>query len=155
DRLHPLFRNASKLFANGVVVWGQIVQANGSLFRDGDNNSPGEIVFSLADGHLVRPHHLQTIASEIFDLKGTTPEEAGLRAIADHLTNERTRVYGLPVPRSLSPRIQCRISTTFFVRKHLPNGRLCSGSLPLVVNPNEPHFAMPLPQKYWPEELVE
>jgi hypothetical protein len=43
----------------------------------------------------------------------TNPEFA---PIAEYLANGRIRVFGLPVPKTLSPNRRCRISTTFFVR---------------------------------------
>jgi hypothetical protein len=155
DELMVLFEHLPELFESGTVVWGHIVQANGLMFEEGDFDCPGEVVFSLAEPKKAIPKILESIAHEIFELKGTEPEDPKLARIAEHLTNEMTRVYGLPVPQSLGRGMRCLISTTFLSRKHLPNRRLCSPVLPLVVNPEPPHVAMPLPAKYWPKAFVE
>ena len=66
-----------------------------------------------------------------------------------------TRVFGLKVPSTISPDFRCRLSTTFFVRKHLPKGKLCSPVLPLIVNKRQPYLVMPLPSRYWPKRFVD
>ncbi len=154
DKLMTLFRNLESLFSEGTVVWGHIIQANRLMFEHGTTNCPGELVYSIDDATRVEPGDLQEIAHALFRLKGTEPTDPKLQPIAEYLTNELIRVFGLPVPRAISPSIRCLISTTYFFRKHLPMRRLCTPLLPVVVNPNQPHVAMPLPERYWPQELV-
>lgn len=155
DRLKSLFDNFYMLFTKGTVVWGHIIQANRLLFQPGVSDCPGELVYSLADAERVNPDRLRHVAKQLFDLKGTVPQDSELAPIAEYLTNERIRVFGLPVPKTLSPNLRCHISTTFFVRKHLPQRRLCNPVLPIIVNSIEPYFAMPLPARYWPQQFIE
>ncbi|MEM8944501.1 MAG: hypothetical protein AAGD11_04895 [Planctomycetota bacterium] len=154
DKLALLFSHMSTLFREGRVVWGHIIQANALLFEEGNEDCPGEFVYSLADPNIVKPEHLQKVASSLSSLKGTKPRHPKLAPIANYLTDERIRVFGLQVPKAVSPKVMCRISTTFFVRKHLPNRRLCKPLMPLVVHTQEPYVVMPLPEKYWPEDLI-
>lgn len=156
DDLETLFLNLSKLKQNGRVVWGHVVQANSQLFSPGQWDCPGEVVYSLDDPD-IGLEELSDIASRLYALKGTKPDDPQRRAIADHLTNEMTRVFGLPVPAALSPNRRCLVSTTYVVRKHLPKpGHCLRGSLlPLIVHPTPPHVALPLPSRYWPKPLVE
>ena len=155
DGLTILFRHMPRLFREGTVVWGHIIQANQLMFQEGKDNCPGELVYTLADAREVEPEYLQQVARELYSLKGTEPDDQQLAPIAEYLTDELIRVFGLAVPPVVSPGIRCRISTTFFVRKHLPGQRLCTPLLPIVVNPRDPHVAMPLPERFWPEELAE
>ncbi|HEX5445823.1 MAG TPA: hypothetical protein VFW87_18495 [Pirellulales bacterium] len=92
---------------------------------------------------------------QLYSLKGSAPEDPELAPIATYLTDEMIRVFGLPVPKTISPNLPCRIFTTFFVRKHLPLRRLCTPLLPIVANPSEPYVAMPLPARFWPQPLVD
>ncbi len=48
DKLNELFKNVPNVFSEGVVVWGQIIQANQLLFSPGADNCPGEVVFSAS-----------------------------------------------------------------------------------------------------------
>lgn len=146
-----------QLFEQGVVVWGQIIQANSMLFDDGRWDHPGEVVFSLKDPLRVTQMDLELAAVSVGMLKGETPDNPALREIADYLTAENIRTFGLQVPAQLSPRIPCQISTTFFVRKHLPKRKLCHGRgfMPFIVYPRKPFVAMPLPSCFWPKELVD
>jgi hypothetical protein len=149
------FKNLDALFSKGIVVWGHIIQANSMMWEDGPHNCPGELVYSFDDIDRVDPDYLREVAAELYGLKGTAPSEPDLQPIANYLTDEYVRVFGLPVPASISPSIRCTISTTFFVRKHLPKRRLCASLLPIVVNRQEPHIATVLPERYWPPELIE
>jgi hypothetical protein len=155
DGLTTLFDNLQMLFTEGTVVWGHVIQANSLMFQPGVHDCPGELVYSLEDARRVDPDDLNQVADQLYSLKGTEPEDSDLAPIAAYLTNELIRVFGLPVPRAISPSLRCRISTTFFVRKHLPLRRLCNSLLPIVVNPREPYIAMPLPARYWPEPLID
>jgi hypothetical protein len=154
DGLATLFRNLDSLYSDGTVVWGHVVQANSQLFEPGKRNLPGELVYSIEDRDIVEPGDLGDVAEALFELKGTTPDDPGSKAIADYLTDERVRVFGLPVPHSVSPSVRYRMSTVYFVRKHLPQGRLCSPLLPLLVHGREPHVALVLPERYWPRDFA-
>jgi len=155
DKLMTIFRYLPALFSQGIVVWGHVIQANSMMFEPGSHDCPGELVYSLDRRRIIDPTLLQQIAFELGQLKRTQPQDDELAVIADYLTNERIRVFGLPVPRPVSPSMPCHISTTLFVRKHLPEERLCKTLLPIVVMPDEPHIAMPLPARYWPKELLQ
>ncbi|EMI54584.1 hypothetical protein RSSM_03950 [Rhodopirellula sallentina SM41] len=87
-------------------------------------------------------------------LKGTQPNSNQERHIADYLTDEFIRVFGLAVPQYY-PEEQYLISTVMFARHHLPNQMLSDRILPLVVAPTPPHFAFVLPAVYWPQRLLE
>ncbi|MCA9051501.1 MAG: hypothetical protein KDA89_22340 [Planctomycetaceae bacterium] len=151
DELTRLYQNLETVFREGTVAWGYVIQANERLFEGGTEDHPGEIVLSHDSDTGVR--ELSVVARRLFELKGTHPPDRQLRPIADYLTDERIRVYGLDVPSEIS-RTRCLICTTMFVRHHLPAGRLCSSFLPVVVVRGDQTFAMPLPKAYWPPALI-
>jgi hypothetical protein len=148
------------IFRNGLIVWGHIIQANGALFFPGDpddesdDSAPGELVFSTDTTGQVNPEYLARVAQQLKALKHTTPADPQLRAIADYLTEETVRVFGWDAPQQFSPHVPCYISTTMFMRKHLPDGYLQSRMLPLVITQTSPHYAMPLPVRYWPPDFA-
>ena len=156
DDLETLFLNRWKLWRDGRVVWGHFVQANSQLFMPGKENNPAELVYSL-DAPDLGLEELSEIASALFSLKRTTPDDPQEKAIADHLTNEYTRVFGLPVPPAFSPPARCMVSTTYVVRKHLPGPDHCLRKtlLRVVVLPTPPHVVLPLPSRYWPKSVRE
>ncbi len=154
DKLNTLFQNKRTLFTHGVVTWGRVVQANAAMFQSEKGGKPGEILFSLDPPESIDVGHLDFVAHSLFRLKGTQPTDEGLRPIAHYLTDEYIRVFGLSVPSTVSGEMRCEVSTTFFVREHLPNRRLCNPLLPIIVNPQPPHVVMPLPDRYWPNELI-
>lgn len=155
DKLTTHFKHLNTLYSEGIVVWGHIVQANQLMFKDGPHSCPADLVYSIDAPILVHPEYLEDVAMELYGLKGTKPSDPELQPIAHHLTDEYTRVFGWPVPSSISPSIRCKTSTTYLFRKHLPKRRLCTSLLPVIVNRQEPHTATVLPERYWPVELVE
>jgi hypothetical protein len=157
DELETLFLNMRNLREDGRVVWGHIVQANSLLFSPGIHDCPAEVVYSLDDSNPIGPEELGEIASALYALKNTEPDDPALATIAHHQTDELSRFYGKPVPRSISPRYKCRISTIYILRKHLPEpGRyLQLPFFPIIVYPAKPYVTLPLPSRYWPDELVE
>lgn len=157
DPLEMLFLNIPYLWEHGRVVWGHIVQANSQLFEPGPTSCPAEVVYSLDDQNPAMPDALALVARELFSLKNTSPADARLAPIADHLTDEVSRTFGLGVPRSVSPDHRCRVSTTFIVRKHLPGPNHCLtlGFFPLVASPTDPFVVLPLPSRYWPADFLE
>lgn len=155
EKLGVFFDNKDELLKHGVVMWGHVVQANSLLFEPGADNCPGEIVYPLAVGKPCDVEELSRVAGRLFQLKGSEPTDKAERRIADHLTNERTREFGAPIPKSCSPTMKCGLSTVFFVRGHLPDRLLRSPLMPILLNPKPPFIAMPLPDKFWPEMLLE
>lgn len=155
DPLRALFENIDTVLKRGTIVWGHLIQANKRLFEPGEHDLPGEILYSLEDNDRAEPQAMADIAHRLFALKGTGPSDPDLLSIADYLDDEMIRVFGLPVPAAISPDLRCRISTTYFHRRHLPGRRLTASMLPMLVHPREPFLALPLPERYWPRELVE
>ena len=157
DELRHYFRNSGILMANGALVWGVVVQANSALFESGPLDLPGEVIYVLDEAVPDGPTHdlLTQIAPQVFDLKGQAPTGRESAEIARHLTDERTRRFGIPVPRSLCGDVPVRLSTTWFVRKHLPDGKLARNYFPLLVSPTPPHVATVLPSRWWPREFLD
>lgn len=155
DHLSELFNNLDRLYSEGIVVWGCVIDANGPLFDKGKDDCTGELVYSLDQPDHENLDELQDTARRVFRLKQTQPKDPVLRSIAMHITNERMRIFGAMLPDELSPTLPCRVSSTYFVRKHLPKRRLCGDLLPIIVLPEAPHIALPLPGRFWPTDVVD
>ncbi|MBX3443823.1 MAG: hypothetical protein KF774_15550 [Planctomyces sp.] len=157
NELETVFQNLASLRRDGVVLWGHIVQANELMFSPGPYNCPGDVVYSLDAGQRADPIELGEVAHALFSLKHTKPADRDLAAIADDLTSECTPNFGKRIPSAISPVLSCRMSSIYFVRKHLPGPAHCLTRpvLPIIVLPTPPHVAMVLPSRYWPRMLVE
>lgn len=155
DELFALFENKKKVIHYGNIVWGNIVQANTLLFEQGSSDCPASVIFSPDPNVDLSFEQLSSAASDMFELKNTTPDDERLRKIADTLTNEMERTFGVNVPKEFCPEFQLYEASTFISRKHLPNRILSKGVLPLLVSPRKPFWCLPLPSKYWPQSLIE
>jgi len=127
--------------------------SSGFLFSP--NFSAAYIVFPSDPNALIDPAELAEVAQRLGELKDTSPFDRKLAMIAAYLTDEYSRVFGGPVPESLSPEFGSMMSASFIVRRHLPRRRLCSPLLPIIVNPRTPKTIMPLPSRYWPDDLID
>jgi hypothetical protein len=154
DKLIAIYDRKRELYVEGEVVWGVVIQANRLLNSAGGKNHPGELVYPLSTGSAVRPNDLGEIAARLAGLKYSAPANPELGFIAHYLTDQRIRVLALPVPRSISPYVECAISTTMFFRHHLPGRILSCPLLPIVVANQPPRIAIPLPGRYWPESFT-
>ncbi|MEZ6049335.1 MAG: hypothetical protein R3C11_27905 [Planctomycetaceae bacterium] len=155
DKINIIFDEHKRLFKEGVIVWGHIIQANAHLFDSNDDHDcPAETVYSLSSNESANPEDLERIAHKLFSLKGRRPVRDDLRMIANYLTNESIRVFGFPVPADLAKRRNCRISTIMVFRKHLPVPFLNNTFFPLLVSPSNPYVAMILPSRYWTSPIL-
>ncbi len=152
DALSLFWRKYPILLRKGRVVWGHTIQANQLLFEPGRHNCPGEVVYDLAG--VCGPRELSVVARKLYALKGTRPEQPELAGIANYLTDEMVRTFGLAVPEVLAPSPQLRISSVFFHRGHLPGRMLASSFYPLLVSEETEGVVMVLPGRWWPAELA-
>jgi hypothetical protein len=144
DDISRFFYQQDNLIRSGKIVWAALIQANSSLLQQGHNNSGGEIIYD-PDGRMP-VEDIHRVAQHIFKLKGKTNLNAQEQYIADYLENENIRVFGLDVPSSILP-YPLKISTTYFNRKHLPEGVLSLPYFPVLLD--DAGIAMIVPSKYW------
>lgn len=155
DRMGEHFTDFKELMENGEIIWGVVIQANSLLFSEGDDDCPGELVYSCEPG-FDDLKALIEIKDKIADLKGTEPEDPRLNEIAFYLTDEMVRVFGLDVPESIAGSLKCKISTTFFMRKHFPDRVLSRGIMPILVyEKGENTYATVVPSDFWPEYFTD
>lgn len=151
DSIDLWFQNVGALFLGGRLVWGRITQANHLMWQEGSANCPGEVLYDLRG--IPGGDELGPIADTIYDHKCTRPLDHRLAFLADHLTEERTRSFGLPLPLRLSS-ADLRLTTIFFDRKHLPGGYLHSSLVPLLIHDDYPGIVTVLPERFWTVEVT-
>jgi hypothetical protein len=155
DDLWPNYINQLRYLQQGHVVWGALIQANTLLFKPGATDCPAEILFST-DPTKPDPgiKYLRQVASEVFDLKNTTPDDPRKRIIADQLTDELVRSDKAPIPSALSPNCNLSRCSILVHRRHLPGGLLALPYFPILVSEDLP-FATILPSHYWHSKYTE
>lgn len=147
DSLNRLLNTQSTLIKHGVVRLGALIQANTLLFKAGNQDHPGELLVCMDQD--ISPEELLAIASTAYAHKGQTePVDPNLASLANHLGNQLTRVFGLPIAPSISRGRTAYCSTTLFRRASFPD-RIVRGRLfPLLIDPTT-LMAIPLPHPYW------
>ncbi len=148
--LLKLYQDQDLLYKEGIVVWGQIIQANELLFKRGNNDHPAAIVYSLDKTIDGKPEILGNIAQHLFSIKGekTDPD---IQHFSDKLADEHVTDWKLPVPLRLTGGIECFYITTMVIRRHLPKWFLSNSLFPFLVCPDKTDAGMILPEKYWPK----
>ncbi|MES3021460.1 MAG: hypothetical protein V4857_07720 [Pseudomonadota bacterium] len=156
DDIRHSVENWRKVFEQGRLTWGHIVQVNRLMFEESDANCPGEVLI----WHDRSAFNLRTFAAAaagLYDLKGTSDElgDADEKAFAEQLEDELIRGYGTRIPARLAHGFDLRASTIFFQRRHIPN-RVITGSLfPILYLEESPMVAVMVPHRFWPKELLE
>lgn len=154
DKLSIILRDQRHLWTHGQVVWGHVVQANSLLFSPSNSQTlPANVLYSPDNYFDDRLPQLEDVAHQIFQLKGTSPEEGELKEFARAVTDELARTMRLPLPRSLSGGREVVFTTCFIEPAHLPSGYLCRGFFPLLICPERTDAVMILPARYWSKEL--
>ena len=144
DDISRFFDQHDRVLQTGKIVWAALIQANKALLETGDRNHGGEIVYD-PDGRMPFVD-LLTASDMLANLKGKKNLDPEQQYIGDYLENERIRVFGLDVPASTLP-YPLKISTTFFDRKHLPDGMLSLSYFPILLD--QAGVAVVVPSKYW------
>lgn len=154
DRISQLFDASPAVFEEGVVTWGSVVQANSLLFKAGPSSCPADIVHPTSVESNVDPEQLREVAILLFNLKETKPDDPAQAEIAEHLTNEKTRLFAIEVPKGLNRGVSTGLNTTFFTRAYMPNAILRKTMTPIIVLQGRPMFALPLPARFWSPNLL-
>lgn len=148
DELQVVFKHQDVLLNSGVIVWGAIVQANRLLMSEGADDHPAEMIFSTDPYFDANEHKLQEIASSIYRLKGTAPDNPKQKEIADRITKESERALYWTVPKELTGGYDVKGSTMMIFRKHLPNYLLENSVMPLLIH-SSTNASMIVPSQYW------
>lgn len=152
DPLFDICRQQMHLLGEGKIVWAALVMANNLMFRPGQDDCPGLLVYSLDPYFDERPQELRAIAHKIFELKESTPEDPALQAIAKLVTEETDRSMGWKVPEAFTDK-DVRAATFLVFRKHIPRGVLHGPPFPILVHPST-QAVMIVPHEAWPVKLI-
>lgn len=152
DSLNEVFAKQKLLLTEGRIVWGALVQANSLMFKPGDANCPGLLVYSQDEYFDARPTELRLLGRAFFALKGKEPDDPELRKLAKLVTEEVDRTLQFRLPRVFCSQHVCSGIFMLF-RKHIPNGVLSCGLFPVLTHPATPAVLM-LPFEFWPIELI-
>jgi hypothetical protein len=149
--------NFHKVFKEGKLAWGHIIQVNRLMFGATKTNSPGEMLIWADEEIDFNVHDIGYMAQELFNLKGQSAnlKNPETKEFALYLENERIRTYGLKIPLQLTNGIDFRISTVYFQRNHLPKGRVTNGLFPILYMETDPMAVVTVPYKFWPQALID
>lgn len=146
------------IWKGGQIVWGYVVMANNGLFFPGDNDLPGDVVYSLSATDKQAFERLPHIAEALYEKKISDKETSAYqeaeRGVVEHLRLETDRAFGMPLPDSMSPGLNCHLSTFWAHRAHLPGKALGGKFVPLLVLAGKVHDVLIIPSKYWPSSLA-
>lgn len=146
------------IWRGGRIVWGYIVMANSGLYMPGEDDLPGDVVYSLSATDEEAMEALPQIAETLYAAKTSEdditnfPDEQ--RKIIEHLRQETDRAFGLVVPPSMSHELPCYVSSFWAHRPFLPEKALGGRFVPLLVLTSKVHDVLLLPGKFWPSAMT-
>lgn len=155
DELQLITKNWRNLFTHGKLAWGHIIQANSMLFEEGWENLPGEVLVwtnteSIDFSRLEKSaHYLYSLRTQITNLK-----DQEKLFIGKYLEDQLTRVFGHQVPSQMYNADNLFISTTYFVRKHLPHTTIDTPFFPVLYLEQAPKLVTVVPYRFWSEKFL-
>lgn len=151
DPLIEQINYLGKLYSEGRIVWAAIVQANQLLFdNDKAYSCPADIVYDPTGQ--TPSYQLTEVASQLYALKHTTPDDPELRRYAEHVTDEQERhIQRVPSALSALPLLTTGI---FLWRPHLPDGKLSMNIIPILVHDDYEGVVTMLPARFWEESYL-
>jgi hypothetical protein len=138
------------LLSEGRLVPSWVVMANTHLFAAGRVDHPALFVYAPRGD--VAPDELAEVADEVFAVRGRKPVDPGLAALANELAGDSARVRARPVPAPVARGRGLLLGTAIVFRSALPQPRLASSFLPLLVHDGTSSIAV-LPASLWDDEL--
>jgi hypothetical protein len=155
DPLHLVFADQWILRKHGSVLWGHVVEANDLLRLPGGDDHPATVVWSLDPWFDRAVDDLWRIADALGDPDLRRRSDGETARFARRLTEHVGRVMQWSVPASLTSGRQVFLTSILVHRQHLPDGRLGSPLVPLLVAPGRSQAAMILPVAEWSPDLLD
>jgi hypothetical protein len=155
DGLRPQIEHQAKLLTEGELHWGFVHRANGSLFGPyGGPAAPGTVIHG-DDAVLDRsPHRLEWASTTLHQgASGPEPRDPVAKRVVSYLADELDRATFVPLPTAWTEGLPLFMSTVLIVRERLPERRLTSSYVPLLVH-HEARSVMLLPSELWTRDLA-
>jgi hypothetical protein len=159
DPLRELFDGINSLWKHGVIVWGRVIRANVRLYRPGNDDCPGTVIFSATapdDVTIGKLHDLGRRFNTLQDAQAQSPSW-GQRENEwwEDLQNDMSYHRGFDLPSEWQLGVtDYKGSSLMFHKGPLHGGYIQSRILPLLVDPVS-SLALVVPFKYWPEGMAE
>ena len=158
EPLKEFIRGQKSLWKHGVVVWGHVVRANRKLYEDGKDDCPGTFIFSATATDDEAIAELPRLVKCLHDLMNHDAPAPGWtqRELEwwEDLQNDMACHRGFRLPESwMTKCTDYKGSLLLLHRPHLPDGKILSRLLPLLVDPVS-CIAQVVPVEIWPDGLA-
>lgn len=149
--------NWERVFKEGKLTWGHIIQVNTLMFEKTPENCPGEIIIWCEKNESFDPDTFELIAHKLYELKGYSAhlDDAEEKMFSEYLENQLMRVHGIKVPERISEGLDIRVSTIFFQRRHIPGGVITNSLFPVLYRESDPMVPVMVPYRFWPKVLLQ
>lgn len=159
DPVKKVFSMFRELWKHGDVRWGRLLKANSLLYKPGEKDCPGELMYCMNPSDEISYSRIKTGVRKLSNLRELDLPLAGAsqRVIEwwQDMNDDMCYHEGFKLPEEWTETEGCRVNTLLFHRGHLPQGFLSVSCLPVLVTKAAPHLALPIPCAYWPEGLIE
>jgi hypothetical protein len=155
DQLWKQYRQRQGIFTHGTVVWGQVVQANPSIYHEGSNDAPANYIYSLDPEFEDDVVSLAEIADSLLHIRTNLADNTAARRFANLISDDYEHHMLLQVPYCMTNNRDIYYTTGIIPRSYLPLPRLVTPLLPILVVPGKTEATWAVPSRWWAEELVD
>jgi hypothetical protein len=158
EPMKEVIKGQKSLWKHGVVVWGHVVRANNRLYEPGTDDCPATLIFSATAPDNEAVNELPVLAEKLHHLRASViPEPGWTQRETDwweDLRNDMSYHRGFKLPEEWQQHSKDYKGSSFLIhRAHLPEGRITSRLLPILVDPVA-CIAQTIPHSEWPEGMA-
>ena len=160
DPLLLVRKEKHRLLSTGLVTLAYIVRHDAVLDSRGPVHGAADVLYASGPQAVAPPEHLADVSQRLFELRDKAdPDPAEQRFVA-FLDGTNQRGFGVKTPESVHERAEPGAATTalsslILYRHFLPGSVLTRKLIPLLVAPQAPRVALPVPKSYWPDAMYD
>src|SRR5436190_3762156 len=150
--LMRMVRAQDQLLRDGIAVWGAIICSDKRFSGSSETFHCGYVDVLYSPDRWADNHPLSLWPQQLLQSNDSTSTDRNLRQFAELLAGRFGHLENCVIPVSMTNGRSLIATSLVAARKHLPNGKLSTGFLPILVHPDLT-AAMIVPVRYWPEAL--
>lgn len=154
DNLNELITRFDEFMRLGDLMLGHIIQADESLWHEGNYIGRATVMCPCSPGEYVWPHLLERAAIRVGRLRTEKSLDPRCVEITEILEGKTHLVNPHRLPEELCPIVECELRGTLVRSEDLPTRHISTGLLPLLVL-RDVGACLVLPLDCWHKELIQ
>lgn len=155
DPLLLVQKEKRRLLTTGHVTLATVLRHDSILEVRGPIHGAADVLYPVAPTDDVDPAELAEVAERLTDLRHQRELDASEAQFAQFLAATNQRGFGVRSPIASDDGLETAVSSLIVYRHFLPGAVLTRRMIPLIIAPQHPRVALPIPKSYWPDDMYD